>query len=76
MPNWSNYANIFRKCYICYDISEKIGFILFIFGTLIKHNADLKPVKYTLALFQNVAVMFTYAYFVITVVCIFVISHI
>ena len=34
VPNLSNYANMFLKCYVCCDISEKKGLILFIFGTV------------------------------------------
>ena len=57
IPNWSNYGNIFLKLYVCCNSSEKNGLILVIFGTIIKHNRDLMHVKYTLALFQNVAFM-------------------
>ena len=42
---------------LCCDISEKNGFILFIFGTVINYNRDLMHIKYTLMLCQNVTFM-------------------
>ena len=40
----SNYANIFQF-YICCNISENNGLVLFIFGTVIIHNKELVHVK-------------------------------
>ena len=76
MPNLSNYVNIFLKFYICCNISEKNGLILFIFDTVISHNRELMHVKYTLALCQNVAFMsiisyILYAYRLIWILFIF-----
>ena len=58
MPNLSNYANIFLTFYVCCNISKENWLILFIFRTVINHLKGLMHVKYTLALFQNVAFMF------------------
>ena len=38
MPNLSNNAYIFLTCYVCCNISEKNGLILFMFGAVISHN--------------------------------------
>ena len=57
MPNLNTYGNIFLTFYVCCNISEKNGLILFTFGTVINHNKDLMHLKYTLALCQNVAFM-------------------
>ena len=64
MPKLSKYAEIIRKVYFCCDISEKNGLILLIFGTIINHNMGLMHVKYTLALCQNIALMFMISYIV------------
>ena len=37
VPNLSNYGNVFIN-FVCCDILEKKGSILFIFGTIIDHN--------------------------------------
>ena len=46
--NLNNYTNIFLTLMFV-AISEKIGLILFIFGTVIHHTRDLMHVNYTLA---------------------------
>ena len=48
-PNLSNYGNMFLKFYVCCDISEKNGLVLFIFYTVIHYPKDLMHIKYTLA---------------------------
>ena len=60
MPNLINYGNIFHKFCVCFNILEKKQLILFIFGTPMYHNRDLKYVKFILAMCQNVSVDFVH----------------
>ena len=50
MPNLSNYNNIFLTFYVCCDISENNGLILFMCGAVINHNRDLMHIKCALRL--------------------------